>query len=485
MATDHHKQDSNKQSSDSMEKLKTTLIILAAGKGTRMQSTLPKIVHPVAGHPMISRVVAAAEQAEFDDIRIVLSPETHLVEQLLESRGVFCFYQAEQKGTADAVKSAQPETAQGTVVIINGDHPLISSEDLKDWVREFQEEHADMAVISAIVKKPGSYGRIVRHKDQICAIVEAKDASAETLKINEINTGIYVYKSECLNEFLPRIQNENMQKEFYLTDMIELCIKAQRKVHVIKGKPHVAYGVNNQHELARATRYVYRRKAKQLMDQGVIIVDPSNTYIEETVSIGPATVIFPNVHLRGQTEISSFCVIEPHCLIMNSRLAQNVQVRAGSHLEECEVHEQACLGPYARIRPQTVVGKDSHIGNFVELKKAIRGEGVKASHLSYLGDTVIGDHTNIGCGTITCNYAVDKKKYQTKIGKNVFVGSDTQFVAPVQIGDDAVIGSGSCITKDVGSGELALTRSPQKNIPGYMEKIKKKLSEKANQIKAN
>jgi len=440
---------------------KLAMIILAAGKGTRMKSPLPKVLHPVAGRPMIEKVLLAAKKAGATDLRVIVGHGQALVRSLVEPLGVSCFVQEQQLGTADAVKAAQVESLQGDVVIMNGDHPLIEAEDISRFLNFFRDEKCDLAVVTAEVKKPGEMGRIVRHKGDLKAIVEAKDASAETLKIREINTGIYVVKAEILAEYLPQIKNHNAKQEFYITDLVSLCIEDQCKVAAIKASPKVAVGVNTQRELARATKLLFQRKARRLMEDGVLMIDPATTYIEETVSVGPGSVIYPNTFLRGSTKIGSYSVIEPHVFISDSHVGDSVQIRAGSYLEQATVHHRASVGPYARLRPQTTIGEEAHVGNFVEMKKVNFGKKSKAGHLTYLGDADIGEEVNIGCGTITCNYAADKKKYQTKIGNRVFVGSDTQFVAPLEVGDDAVIGSGSTITKSVPAKSLAVARGRQ------------------------
>lgn len=440
---------------------KLAMIILAAGKGTRMKSPLPKVLHPVAGRPMIEKVLQAAKKAGATDLRVIVGHGQALVRSLVEPLGVSCFVQEQQLGTADAVKAAQVESLQGDVVIMNGDHPLIEAEDISKFLNFFRDEKCDLAVVTAEVKKPGEMGRIVRHKGELRAIVEAKDASAETLKIREINTGIYVVKAEILMEYLPQIKNHNAKQEFYITDLVSLCIEDQCKVVAIKASPKVAVGVNTQRELARATKLLFQRKARRLMEDGVLMIDPATTYIEESVSVGPGSVIYPNTFLRGSTKIGSYSVIEPHVFISDSQVGDSVQIRAGSYLEQATVHARASVGPYARLRPQTTIGEEAHVGNFVEMKKVNFGKKSKAGHLTYLGDADIGEEVNIGCGTITCNYAADKKKYQTKIGNRVFVGSDTQFVAPLEVGDDAVIGSGSTITKSVPAKSLAVARGRQ------------------------
>lgn len=456
-----------------------TMVILAAGKGTRMKSPLPKVLHPVAGRPMIEKVIYAAKGAGATEVRVIVGHGQALVKSIVEPLGCLTFAQDHQLGTADAVRCANPEQMNGDVVIMNGDHPLIEAKDIADFVKNFRELKCDLAVVTAVVKKPGEFGRIVRHHGALKAIVEAKDASAETLKIHEINTGIYIVKADVLEQYLPLIKNNNSKKEYYITDLISIAIESELKVQAIKATSKVAVGVNTQIELARATQYLFKRKASRLMEEGVLLIDPSSTYIEESVSVGSGTVVYPNVFMRGKTKVGSFCVIEPNAFISDCEIGTSVQIKAGSYLEHSHILNKANVGPYARIRPETVIGEEAHVGNFVEMKNVIFGAKSKAGHLSYLGDAEIGEEVNIGCGTITCNYAVDRKKYKTKIGNRVFVGSDSQFIAPIEIGDDAIIGSGSTITKSVPEKSLAVARGKQVNIENYLER--KISSEKSSQ----
>lgn len=451
--------------------IKVAAVILAAGKGTRMCSPLPKVLHPVAGIPMIHKVIHACLGSGADDIRLVIGHQSDLVRNVSNILPVHCYEQKKPMGTADAVRAAQIETMDGLVLIINGDHPLIQAQDLKAVIQKFQESKADLAVVTAEVKKPGSFGRIIRHHGELMAIVEAKDASQETLKINEVNTGLYLVQAEALQTLLPQVKNQNSQQEFYLTDIITLGKDQGYKVMAIKASANVAFGVNTQEELARANRLIFHRKAHALMEKGVVIIDPKNTYIEEEVEVGPGSVIYPGAYLRGKTKAGAFCVFEPHSFVIDCQLGDSVEVRAGSYLEKSKLGNKVSVGPYARLRPETELGEEAHIGNFVELKKVKFGKKSKAGHLSYLGDAEIGDGVNIGCGTITCNYAVDRKKYKTKIANDVFVGSDVQFVAPVDVGEGAIIASGSTVTEDVPPKALAIARSKQVNKENYADKF--------------
>jgi bifunctional UDP-N-acetylglucosamine pyrophosphorylase/glucosamine-1-phosphate N-acetyltransferase len=410
---------------------------------------------------MILRAISACKDAGISEIRLVLGHGRELVAQTVAHTDSKIFVQASQQGTADAVKSADFESLEGTVVILNGDHPLLTGADIREFLMEFKETKASVAVVSTELEEPGSFGRIVRHKGELRAIVEAKDASSEALKIKEVNTGLYIAKAEALVEYLPLIQSQNIQNEYYLTDLISLSHEHGEKVIAIKGRTTVAFGVNSQDELSRATQKIFKAKVQSLLENGVIIIDPDHTYVEEAVEVGASTVIYPGVYLKGKTKIASFCVLEPNCMIIDSELAEHVEVKASSYIEGSKIGKQCVIGPFARLRPETELADEVKIGNFVETKKVKLAKGVKASHLTYLGDAEVGEGTNIGCGTITCNYAADKKKYKTVIGKNVFVGSDTQFVAPITIGDGAVIGSGSTITKDVPANALAVARGKQ------------------------
>jgi bifunctional UDP-N-acetylglucosamine pyrophosphorylase / glucosamine-1-phosphate N-acetyltransferase len=447
-----------------------TAIILAAGKGTRMASPLPKVLHPVAGKPMVLNIIEACKQANVKDLRIVLGHGLNLVKAVVEPLGVNTFIQAQQLGTADAVRSAQPETIEGEVLILNGDHPLIEADDIKQFLKEFRDRQLDLAVITVKLKNPKDFGRIVRSQGRLAAIVEAKDASSDTLKLNEVNTGIYLVKADILAEFLPQIGNNNAKKEFYLTDLISIGLENSFKMDTILGHKKVSFGVNTQEELSLASKLVFKRKNKALMESGVLMIDSTTTYIEQNVEVGAGAVIYPNVYLRGRTKIGSFTSVEPNCYIVDSIVGESCQIKASTYLEKCEIHTRASVGPFARLRPETVIGEEAHVGNFVEMKKTKFGKKSKAGHLTYLGDAEVGEEVNVGCGTITCNYAVDKKKYKTVIGDRVFVGSDSQFVAPVKIGADAIIGSGSTITKDVPANALAVARGRQVIKENYKKK---------------
>lgn len=447
-----------------------TAIILAAGKGTRMNSALPKVLHPVAGKPMISRVIASCKKAGVTDIRVVVGHGSPLVKSVLEAEGVTFFEQKNQLGTADAVKSAQPETIEGNIIILNGDHPLIEASDIQSFIREFKEQKLDIGLVTTTLKEPGDFGRVVRSGGELYAIVESKDASSDALKIKEVNTGIYLTRGAILNLLLPDIKNENLKKEYYLTDIISLGIEERKKVKTISGPRNVSMGVNNQIELAKATKWVFKLHMKKLMESGVLVIDPRNTYIEETVEIGPGTVVYPGSYIKGKTKIGKFCMIETNTFIVDATIEDSVQIKSGSYIEFSIIRAKCNIGPYARIRPDTELLEEVHIGNFVEVKKSRIGKKTKAAHLAYIGDADIGEETNIGCGTIFVNYMPNKQKHRTKVGDHCFIGSDVQLIAPIEIGSGAVLGAGSVITKSVPANALAVTRGQQMIKENYKPK---------------
>lgn len=432
-----------------------------------MKSPLPKVLHPVVGQPMVGRVLNAAKAAGAKELRVVVGHGESLVRRVVEPFGATAFHQKEQKGTADAVMAADPGSMKGLVLILSGDTPLIEASDLQKIISEFNDLRADVAVVTAELKNPGSLGRIVRQKGELRAIVEAADAGADTLKIREINSGTYIAKASVLTGLLEQVKPNNSKGEYYLTDIISIGIEDGLKVAAIKARPAMAYGVNTQEELARASRVVFTRNRKKQMEAGVVMIDPTTVYIEDDVIIGGGTVIYPGVYVRGATRIGNYCVLEPGVHIISSSISDSTHIKAGCYFENAVVGEKVQIGPYARLRPETLIGREAHIGNFVEMKKTTFGARSKAGHLTYLGDAKVGEDVNIGCGTITCNYAADRKKYETVIGNGAFVGSDVQFVAPVTIGEGAVIGSGSTITENVPAKALALARGRQVNKPDW------------------
>ena len=462
-----------------MSKAFVTAVVLAAGKGRRMQCSLPKSLHPVAGQPLLARILIAMKRTDINEVRLVINEEhRRLIQPVAEAFKAQIYFQGEKKGTAAAVSSACSDQLKGDVLIVNGDHPLISVSDLKGMITMFREESADLCIGTFLKQNPGNYGRIIRQKKKITAIAEKESLTHESEKIKEINAGIYLVKADLLKTFLLQVKSDNPKKEYYLTDIVSFAVSKEKKVVGFSVSGDSAFGVNTQSELAFINKKIFTKKLNQLMSEGVMIIDPLNTYIEDSVQVGQGSVIYPGVYLRGKTSIGPFCAIEPHSFIADSLIHDLVLIRAGSYLESVEVGTQSVIGPYAHLRAGTKIGEKCRVGNFVEMKKTSFGSRSKASHLSYLGDAKIGEDVNIGCGTVTCNLNMDGKKYNTNIGDKVFIGSGTQMVAPVKLGDCSATGAGSVITDDVPSQALAVGRSPQKIMENYFLRNKKSINGK-------
>jgi len=454
-----------------MSKIFTTAVILAAGKGSRMQAvSLPKSLHPVAGKPLLARILTALKSINVDEVRVVIHEEyNHLIQPIADAFKAKIYFQDQnKKGTAVAVLSAQVEN--GHVLIINGDHPLINPVDLKNIIDKFQKESGDLCIGSYNKKEPGDYGRIVHQGHKVVAIIEKESLTHESKKITEVNAGIYLAKADYLNICLHQVDNNNPKEEYCLTDIVAIAVKQGKKVLTCPVSADSAFGANTQRELAFATKKIFVRKLNHLMNQGVIVIDPLNTYVEEMAHVGQGSVLYPGVYLKGRTNIGPFCAIETNCFIMDSVIHEFVLIRSGSYLESAEVGQRSSIGPYARLRPGTKIGKQCKVGNFVEMKKTEFGNRSKASHLSYLGDAEVGEDVNIGCGTVTCNLNINGKKYPTRIGDKAFVGSGTQIVAPVELGDCSATGAGSVITENIPSNALGIERTTQKNLTNHFNK---------------
>ena len=436
-------------------------IIMAAGKGTRMKSDLPKVVHLAHGKPMIVRIIDALNALDVEENILVLG---HKKEKVLEVLGNDISYvvQQEQLGTGHAVKQAVPKIKDydGDVLIINGDIPLIRKQTLIDFYNLYKNENADGIILSAIFENPFSYGRVIKDGNKVLRIVEEKEANEEQKKVKEINAGVYIFKAQDLVKALGKINNNNEKGEYYITDVIEILSKENKKVisYSLEDSMEIQ-GVNSKVELALVSKVLRERKNTALMEDGVILIDPATTYIDDEVKIGRDTTIYPNVTLQGNTEIGENSEILSGTRIIDSKIYDNVRIES-SVIEESIIENGVTIGPYAHLRPKSHLKENVHIGNFVETKKSTLEKGVKAGHLTYLGDAHIGEKTNIGAGTITCNYD-GKNKFKTEIGKEVITGSDTMLVAPVNIGDNSLIGAGSVITKDVPSDSLSVERSKQ------------------------
>jgi bifunctional UDP-N-acetylglucosamine pyrophosphorylase/glucosamine-1-phosphate N-acetyltransferase len=443
-------------------------LILAAGKGTRMKSVVAKVLHPVAGRPMISYVVDAVRSCGYRDIVIVVGHESEEVTKVVGGPGIRFAFQEPQLGTGHAVASAREmfRGFDGHILILCGDIPLLQPRTIEEFIRFHKNHSSKLTVMTTYPDSPAGYGRIVRRKDgRVAAIVEDKDADAEEKAIKEINTGVYVANADILYSLIGRLNTDNSQKEYYLTDIVSEAAKESVPVHAfVLPDASEAIGINTRSELARVSSIVWNRLREELMDSGVTLLDPSSVYVDWQVRIGTDTVIHPGVTISGRTEIGKNCVIESGVYIMDSKLGEAVRILQGSRLDRATVDAGTAVGPMANLRPEAQIGKNARIGNFVEVKKTTVGDGSKAAHLTYLGDSQIGVDVNIGCGTITCNYD-GKKKHPTVIKDRCFIGSDVQFVAPVEVGEGSVVGAGSTITRNVPPKSLAVSRAKQKNFP--------------------
>ena len=451
-------------------------IILAAGKGTRMKSGLVKVMHDIGGRPMISWSVRAAKAAGAGSVAIVAGHQAEKVRDSFAADDTITFaIQEEQLGTGHAAACAREalEGFKGTVLILCGDVPLLRHETLLAMLANHEKRAATLSVLTTHLDNPFGYGRIVKREGgRISRIIEEKDASSEEREIMEVNSGIYSVNSEFLFRALSGLTSDNAQGEQYLTDIVKIAAdQGLLCLAFPTNDPDEVMGVNDRVQLATAAAILRNRINYELMLSGVTMVDPAATYIEEGVLIGADTTIYPNVHLSGNTVIGPDCLLEPGAVIRDSLLGRGVTIKAGSVLTGSKVGDDVSIGPMAHLRPGTVLGNHVKIGNFVETKKIVMGEGSKASHLTYLGDADIGQDVNIGCGTITCNYD-GVKKHRTIIGDNVFVGSDVQLVAPVTVGSNSLIAAGTTVTKDVPPDSLAIARTPQINKEGW--KLKKK-----------
>lgn len=449
-------------------------IILAAGKGTRMHSKYPKVLHKVGGKPMLQHVIDAADICGADKKVIIVGHEAEMVETMVGSQGTIAL-QAEQLGTGHAVMQTADALNKfnGTALILCGDTPLLNGEELKKFCEAHKKSGAAATVLTAIMDDPFGYGRIIRDiNGNVEGIVEQKDATEAQKSIKEINTGIYCIECPQLFEALSTLTNNNAQGEYYLTDVLQKLRSAGQKIGGIStADSDMVMGINSRRQLAVAESVMRQRILDKLMDEGVTIMDPASTFIEADVKVGRDTIIYPYTWLEGNTKIGEDCEIGP-----NARFT-NVKIGNDNHLQfiyghDCEIKDHVTAGPYVHLRPNTVIGDSVKIGNYVEVKNSNIGIGTKLPHLTYIGDSDIGSGVNMGCGCITVNYD-GKKKYRTVIGDNAFVGCNTNLVAPVSVESNSYIGAGSTITKTVPENALAIARAHQKNIEGWAEKYRK------------
>ncbi len=449
------------------------IVILAAGQGTRMRSALPKVLHPVAGQSMLGHVISTARALQPRSIQVVIGHGAEQVRQRLVGDDLNYVVQAEQLGTGHAVAQALPNLSAERVLILYGDVPLIEAETLQRLLQKVGPEQ--LALLTVTLDDPTGYGRIVRDAyGEVQAIVEHKDASAEQKAIREGNTGILAVPGSRIGEWLGRLSNSNAQGEYYLTDVIAMAVADGLRVATEQPQDAMeVQGANDRIQLAELERHYQLRAARRLMAQGVTLRDPSRFDLRGDVSVGRDVLIDVNVVLEGEVVIEDDVQIGPNCVIKDSTLRRGAIVKANSHLDGAVVGEGADCGPFARLRPGSTLGAKAHVGNFVEMKNASLGDGAKAGHLSYLGDAEIGARTNIGAGTITCNYD-GANKFKTVMGEDVFIGSNSSLVAPLNLGDGATTGAGSTITADVPAHTLALGRGRQRNIDGWQRPVKNK-----------
>jgi len=455
-----------------MTKSAVHVVVLAAGKGTRMKSAMPKVLHPVAGRRMLDHVLAAAGSLNPASVIVVVGHEGDRVREAYAGGRARFVAQEPQLGTGHALLQAEPllKTATGTVVLLSGDVPLLGASTLKRLLAQHQADAAAATVLTAIVDTPHGYGRIVREAGRIVRIVEERDASPDEQAIAEINSGIYALDLGPLFDSVRGIASQNAQGEYYLPDLVGIYRQRGLAVSTVSvSNPDEIRGINSRRELADVGAIVRHTKNEELMAAGVTLVDPATTYIEPGVVVGADTVIHPNVYLEGRTVIGEGCEIHAGTRIVDSTIGDRVLIRNYCVITESSVAARAVLGPFAHLRPASHVLDGAHIGNFVELKKTTLGRGSKASHLTYLGDATIGDDVNIGAGTITCNFD-GKTKNPTVIEDGAFIGSDSALVAPVTIGRGAYVAAGSTITEDVPANALGIARSRQVNKEAWVKK---------------
>ena len=451
----------------------TGIIILAAGQGTRMRSSLPKVLHKLAGRPLLSHVIETASSCNPKDTIIVYGHGGDEVRRQLDDGELVWVEQEQQLGTGHAVQQAMEYIDRyENLLILYGDVPLLMPETCKHLVEV--SENNEVGILTMILDNPQGYGRILRDEQaQVQAIREHKDASDEEISITEVNTGIMSVPAEYLKKWLASLENNNAQGEYYLTDIVELAVKDNVTVRaVVLDDPTEARGVNDRCQLADLERIYQQRQAEKLMHAGVTLADPGRLDIRGSLECGEDVSIDINTIFEGSVSIGEGSTIGANTVIRNTVIGKNVEVLENCVIENAVIGKYSRIGPFARIRPGTELADHVHVGNFVEIKKSDVGKGSKINHLSYVGDSSIGSNVNIGAGTITCNYD-GANKYRTTIGNDVFIGSDTQLIAPVKVNDGATIGAGSTITSDAPAGKLTLSRSKQKTIDNWQRPVKK------------
>ncbi|QRZ93022.1 bifunctional UDP-N-acetylglucosamine diphosphorylase/glucosamine-1-phosphate N-acetyltransferase GlmU [Bacillus subtilis] len=450
-------------------------VVLAAGQGTRMKSKLYKVLHPVCGKPMVEHVVDEALKLSLSKLVTIVGHGAEEVKKQLGDKSEYAL-QAEQLGTAHAVKQAQPFLAdeKGVTIVICGDTPLLTAETMEEMLKEHTQREAKATILTAVAEDPTGYGRIIRSQNgAVQKIVEHKDASEEERLVTEINTGTYCFDNEALFRAIDQVSNDNAQGEYYLPDVIEILKNEGETVAAYQtGNFQETLGVNDRVALSQAEQFMKERINKRHMQNGVTLIDPMNTYISPNAVIGSDTVIYPGTVIKGEVQIGEDTIIGPHTEIMNSSIGSRTVIKQ-SVVNHSKVGNDVNIGPFAHIRPDSVIGNEVKIGNFVEIKKTQFGDRSKASHLSYVGDAEVGTDVNLGCGSITVNYD-GKNKYLTKIEDGAFIGCNSNLVAPVTVGEGAYVAAGSTVTEDVPGKALAIARARQVNKDDYVKNIHKK-----------
>ena len=449
-----------------------SVVILAAGKGTRMYSDLPKVLHPIAGKPMVKHVIDTAKQLGAHNIHLVYGHGGDLMQQRLANEPVNWVLQTEQLGTGHAMQQAAPFFADDeNILMLYGDAPLITKTTLEKLIAAKPDK--GIALLTVVLDNPTGYGRILRENGNVVGIVEQKDANAEQLNIQEVNTGVMVSDGASFKKWLTQLNNNNAQGEYYMTDVIALANRDGCQVAAVQVADLMEVeGANNRLQLVALEQYFQQKQARELLLAGVMLLDPNSFKLRGELTHGKDVEIDMNVILKGKVRLGNRVKIGAGCVLTNCDIGDDVEIKPYSVLEDTSVGANAAIGPFSRLRPGTELAENTHVGNFVEIKKAQIAKGSKVNHLTYVGDAEIGKDCNIGAGVITCNYD-GANKFKTIIGDNVFIGSDSQLIAPVTIESGATIGAGSTIRDDVRHDELVTTRVPQKHIQGW-ERPKKK-----------
>jgi bifunctional UDP-N-acetylglucosamine pyrophosphorylase/glucosamine-1-phosphate N-acetyltransferase len=446
-----------------------TAIILAAGEGKRMRSRRPKVLHPLCGRPLIGYALRAARTVA-DRLVMVLGPDAEDV-LAVAGDGVVAVEQRERLGTGHAVLQARQACGEAaTILVMPGDMPLLTPDTFERLVAHHAASGAAVTVVTAQVADPHGYGRVLRQRGRVTHIVEERDATDDQKRIDEVSTSVFCFDARRLWAALEEVRPDNDQGEYYLPDVIGILARAAGRIEALTVQdPAEALGVNDRRQLAVVAAIQRRRILDRLMEAGVTIIDPATTYVEDGVTIGADTIVYPQVVLEGATVIGGECVVQSGCHVRSSRLGDRVLLRPYCVLTDAVVEDEAQLGPFCHLRPQAVIGGRAHIGNFVEVKKSRIGRGSKAPHLTYIGDATVGEGVNVGAGTITCNYD-GEAKHETRIADRVFVGSNSTLVAPLTVGEGAYVAAGSTITRDVPPGALALGRAQQVDKAGWAER---------------